>query len=163
MGERCVGLPVVSPGSVSISNTSFDHLRHRGRLPQATDGRPRELKTPKPRSGRKNGGTSRKASHSRSETGKNLGVRRRYRPALSDTRCTIPVARIVSTVIADGKGIHGKRPEEQDPECLRGSRISNAAPTRSFDLSVGRLSRRRHSCPQDVRGFGVDHPPTSAI
>ena len=33
MGERCVGLPVVSPGSVSVSNTSFDHLRHRGRLP----------------------------------------------------------------------------------------------------------------------------------
>jgi hypothetical protein len=33
MGQRRVGLPVVSPGSVSVSNTSFDHLRHRGRLP----------------------------------------------------------------------------------------------------------------------------------
>ena len=28
-GERCVGLSVFSPGSVSVSNTSFDHLRHR--------------------------------------------------------------------------------------------------------------------------------------
>ena len=33
MGQRRVGLPVVSPGSESVSNTSFDHLRHRGRLP----------------------------------------------------------------------------------------------------------------------------------
>lgn len=32
-GSDASGRPVVSPASVSVSNTSFDHLRHRGRLP----------------------------------------------------------------------------------------------------------------------------------
>jgi hypothetical protein len=52
-----------------ILNASMQRKEMRMSFPpaQATDGRPRELKTPTPRSGRKNGGTrtSCKTSHSR--------------------------------------------------------------------------------------------------